>query len=366
MSLKKYTIPIITGISLVLFCYLFTNVLIYLLISMVIALLGMPIVNFLSQLKVGYFKLSQGISAVLTLVFFIIVIYLFGRLFLPPLITQITFLSNTNYKDVLFSILNQYPELKRLVLSFGNEQEIILTLNNQLNKLINMENLSSLAENTVSYLGSILGGVFSILFISFFFLKDERLVVKAMFMITPTDYESEMKEIMRTSRKMLSKYFTGLFIDVVLVSTLVTVFMLLFGVKNALVIGLVAGVLNVIPYIGPIITMIFALFLGISGCIEIGDYANLTYILTKIVIILVSVNVIDAMFIQPYIFSNTVKAHPLEIFIVILMAGAIGGIVGMVVAIPSYTLIRIIAKEFLQQFKFFQKISKNIPDNDLK
>ncbi len=363
MSLKKYTIPIITGITLILFCYLFTNVLIYILISMVIALLGMPIVNFIERIKIGSFKVSQGISAILTLVLFMIVIYFLGSLFLPPLISQITFLSNTSYKDVLFSILNQYPGIKRFFLSFGNEQEILLALNNQLNSMINMENLSSLAENTVSYLGSILGGIFSVLFISFFFLKDERLVVKAIFMITPSDYETEMKEIIRTSKKMLSKYFIGLFIDVVLVSTLVTVLMLLFGIKNALVIGLLAGILNVIPYVGPIITMVFALFLGISGCIELGDYAAISYVLTKIFFILISVNIIDAMLIQPFIFSNTVKAHPLEIFIVILMAGAIGGILGMVVAIPSYTLIRIIAKEFLQQFKFFKKISNNIPEN---
>jgi predicted PurR-regulated permease PerM len=332
---------------------------------MVIALLGMPIVNFLSQFKIGPIKISQGVSAVITLFFFFVIIYFFGRLFLPPLITQITFLSNTNYRDVLFNVLNQYPKIKSMILSFSSEQEIISALNNQLNTLINIDNLSLVLDNTVSYLGSILGGVFSVLFISFFFLKDEKLVVKAMFIITPTDYEAQMKEITRTSKKMLSKYFTGLFIDVALVSSLVTLLMLLFGIKNALVIGLLAGVLNVIPYIGPIITMIFALFLGVSGCIELGDYANMTLVLTKIFFILISVNVIDSILIQPFIFSNTVKAHPLEIFLVILMAGALGGIIGMVIAIPSYTLIRIVAKEFLQQFKFFQNISKNIPDNQI-
>jgi predicted PurR-regulated permease PerM len=365
MSLKKYTIPFVTAISVLLFCYLFTNVLVYILISMVIALLGMPIVNFLSQLKFGPVKISQAISAVVTLFFFFVIIYFFGRLFLPPLITQITFLSKTNYRDVLFNVLNQYPEIKNMILAFGSEQEIISALNNQLNTLINIDNLSLVLDNTLSYLGSILGGVFSVLFISFFFLKDEKIVVKAMFIITPTDYEMQMKEIIRTSKKMLSKYFTGLFIDVALVSSLVTILMLLFGVKNALVIGLLAGVLNVIPYIGPIITMIFALFLGVSGCIELGEYANMTLVLTKIFFILISVNIIDAMLIQPLIFSNTVKAHPLEIFLVILMAGALGGIIGMVIAIPSYTLIRIIAKEFLQQFKFFQNISKNIPDSQI-
>ena len=83
---------------------------------------------------------------------------------------------------------------------------------------------------------------------------------------------------------------------------------------------------------------------------------------TKIVIILIGTNLLDAMIIQPTIFSNTVKAHPLEIFLVVLMAAAIGGVIGMIVAIPTYTLLRIIAKEFLSHLKFFKKLTENIPE----
>jgi predicted PurR-regulated permease PerM len=79
-------------------------------------------------------------------------------------------------------------------------------------------------------------------------------------------------------------------------------------------------------------------------------------------VILIGTNLVDAMLIQPAIFSNTVKAHPLEIFLVILMAGALGGVLGMVVAIPCYTLLRVIAKEFLDHFKFFKKLTENIPE----
>ena len=188
------------------------------------------------------------------------------------------------------------------------------------------------------------------------------MVVKALLLMTPSEYESEMLDIYRTSRKMLSKYFTGLFIDMVLVSFIVTTLMWLFGIKNALVIGCLAGVMNVIPYIGPIITLFFAVFLGISGCIEFNQYELITSTITKILVILIGTNLLDAIFIQPFIFSNTVKAHPLEIFLVILMAGALGGVLGMVVAIPCYTLLRVIAKEFLDHFKFFKKLTENIPE----
>ena len=118
--------------------------------------------------------------------------------------------------------------------------------------------------------------------------------------------------------------------------------------------------MNVIPYIGPIITLFIAVFLGISGCIQFNQYDLITITITKIFIILIGTNLLDAMVIQPTIFSNTVKAHPLEIFLIILMAGALGGVLGMVIAIPCYTLLRIIAKEFLHHFKFFKKLTEHI------
>ncbi len=362
MSLKKYTIPLITLIALIAFVYLFTNVVIYLIISLVLALLGMPIVNFITRFKIGKFKISDGVAAVLTLCLFASFLYVIGVTFLPPLVSQISFLSKSNFYDVVTHILEYHPKLKALFTRFGNEQQLVSSMSAQANQFINFNNVSSIFNNLFSFAGSILGGVFSVLFITFFFLKDEKMVVKALLLITPSNYEGEMIDILRTSRAMLSKYFIGLFIDIILVSVIVTTLMWIFGIKNALVIGCLAGIMNVIPYIGPIITLFFAMFLGVSGCIEFNQYDLISSTITKIVIILISTNLVDAMLIQPTIFSNTVKAHPLEIFLVILMAGAVGGILGMVVAIPCYTLLRIIAKEFLSRFKFFKKLTENIPE----
>ena len=362
MSLKKYSIPIITFLAIGVFVYLFTKVVIYIIISLVLALLAMPITHLISRIKIGKFKINDTISAALTLFIFFIIIYVIGITFLPPLISQITFLSNSNLHDVMNNIFIYYPSLKHTVSSLGSEHQIMTSVSEQVKHFLNFENVSSVFNNTISYTGSILGGVFSVLFITFFFLKDEKMVVKSLLLITPSEYEREMLDIYRTSRKMLSKYFTGLFIDMILISCIVTSLMWVFGIKNALVIGCLAGVMNVIPYIGPIITLFFAVFLGISGCIEFNEYEFITSTITKILVILIGTNLVDAMFIQPTIFSNTVKAHPLEIFLVILMAGSIGGISGMVVAIPSYTLLRIIAKEFLDHFKFFKKLTENIPE----
>ena len=362
MILKKYTIPIITLLAIIAFFYLFTNVVVYLIISLVLALLGSPIVKLISNIQIGRFRISAAISAVITLVFFFVVVYIIGVIFLPPLITQITFLSNSNFHEVIHNIFIYYPKLKHTLASFGSEQQIMTSVVAQVNHFLNFENVSFVFNNTISYTGTILGGFFSVLFITFFFLKDGKMVVRSLILITPSSYETEMLDIFRTSKKMLSKYFTGLFIDMILVCFIVTLLMWLFGIKNALVIGCLAGVMNVIPYIGPIITLFFAIFLGISGCIEFNQYELISLTILKICIILLGTNLVDALLIQPTIFSNTVKAHPLEIFLVILMASAVGGVLGMVLAIPCYTLLRIIAKEFLDHFKFFKKLTQNISE----
>lgn len=362
MEIKKYILPIITILASIFFVFIFTNVFIYLVISSVLALLGMPIVNFITKLTIGKFKISSSIASLITLGLFFFIIYIIGKTFLPPLISQISFLSHSNLHDVIHNVFEYYPNLKNSISSLGSEKQIMDGITDQISHFANFQNLSSLFNNTLSYTGTIIGGVFSVLFITFFFLKDEKIIVKSLLLITPTAFETEMLDIFRTSKKMLSKYFIGLFIDIILVSVIVTTLMWTFGIKNALVIGCLAGVMNVIPYVGPIITLAFATFLGVSGCIEFNQYDLISSTITKIIFILISVNLIDSILIQPTIFSNTVKAHPLEIFLVILMSAALGGIVGMIVAIPVYTLLRIIAKEFLVNLKFFKKLTENIPE----
>lgn len=304
--------------------------------------------------------MNGSLAALLTLIIIFSVFAAFFSLVVPPLIQQIEFLSELNFSDVSNQILSQYPALQSVLNKTGDTVTVNTAVNEQLSKLFNLDNISLIVNNLLSYFTSFLGGVFCVLFITFYLLKDQTMVSRTFLLLTPHKYEGEMVDILRTSKKMLSKYFTGLTIDVLIVGLLAGLLMWLLGIKNALIIGCIAGLFNVIPYIGPIITLVLALFLGVSGCIEAGHFDLIQPTITKIIIALLSINLLDALIFQPYIFSNTVKAHPLEIFLVILMAGTLAGIGGMVVAIPVYTLIRIVAKEFLTQFKFFRKISEKI------
>jgi predicted PurR-regulated permease PerM len=348
--------------AVILLAWLFSTVLIYLVISIVLFLVGFPLTSSIEKIKFGSKKVNDGIASLLTLVIMFCVFALFFALILPPLIDQVSFMSTLNFYDVLNSILEQHPDLKNMFLQLGSEEKIKNSITEQFNTVFNFGNITFIVNNLISYSSSFVGGLFCVLFITFYLLKDEYTVSRTILLLTPSRREKEVKEILITSKKMLSAYFTGLLIDILIVGTLSGLTLWMLGIKNALIIGFMAGVFNIIPYIGPIITLCFALFLGVSGCIELGQYEQISPVITKVAVTLLTINLLDALFFQPFIFSNTVKAHPLEIFIVILMAGTLAGISGMIVAIPVYTLIRIVAKEFLAHFKFFKKITEKISD----
>ena len=324
--------------------------------------MGYPITYRIEKIKIGKRKIPNSIAALLTII--IIVGLIFGLFFIiiPPLITEVKFLTTLNFHDVLQNILAQFPGLKRTLLKLGTEEDLKQNLSAQLKHLVNTDNITLIVNNVFHYLGMLLGGTLCVLFITFFILKDEKIVRQSLLTITPSRFDNEMSDIFRTSKNMLSKYFAGLFIDMFIVSASIMVVLSILGIKNALLISFVAGLLNVIPYIGSMITMIIAIFLGVSGCISSGTYELIGPTINKIFFSLLSINLIDGFIIQPLIFSNSVKAHPLEIFIVTLMGATIGGIFGMVVALPVYTILRIIAKEFLTHLKFFKKITDTIPE----
>jgi predicted PurR-regulated permease PerM len=331
-------------------------------ISLVLFLVGYPLTYRIEKIRIGKRKIPDGIAALLTIVVILGIVTALFFAIIPPLITEINFLSGLNFYDVLHNILDQYPVIKANLLKLGNEEDLKQNLTNEATLFINPNNVKTVLNNLFNYSGTILGGTLCVLFITFFLLKDEQIVKQSLLTISPAGYEGAMREIFKTSKKMLSKYFAGLFLDMFIVGALVMISLSILGIKNALIISFAAAILNVIPYIGSVIVMVIAIFLGVSGCISSGNYELIAITINKIFFTLLSINLLDGFIIQPYIFSNSVKAHPLEIFIVTLMAATLGGVFGMVIALPVYTLIRIVAREFLTHLKFFKKISENLDE----
>lgn len=347
-------------IAIIALSFVFFKILVYLIISTVLFLIGYPLTRQIERIKFGKYRVPDSISSLLTILVILSVVSLLFWVIIPPLVIEAQFLSALNFFDVLHNILDQFPLIKNALLKLGTEEDLHHNISSHLNEYINTSNISGALNHLFDYFGTVVGGTLCVLFITFFFLKDEQLVKQSILILTPSGKEHEMKDILATSKKMLSKYFAGLFLDMIIVGILVMTVLSILGIKNALIISFVAALLNVVPYIGSVLTMMVAVFLGVSGCIHSGNYEQIGPVINKIFFGLLSINLLDAFLLQPFIFSSSVKAHPLEVFLVTLMAAVIGGIPAMIVALPVYTLLRIIAKEFLTNLKFFRKISEKI------
>jgi predicted PurR-regulated permease PerM len=233
-------------------------------------------------------------------------------------------------------------------------------LERQIGSVINLTNFSNLFEKLLGATSTIVIGIFTVLFLSFFFLRDRHLLRSSILLLTPDRFQGEVVTILHKTKVMLSQYFIGLLSQLFIMMVLLTIGLSLFGIENAILIGFFGGLMNVIPYLGPMIGATIGTVLGISSDLGMGMYDNALDTAITVILVFVIANLLDNFVVQPLIYSKRVNAHPIEILLVILMAGSLAGIPGMILAIPGYTVLRIVAKEFLSGFKLIDKLTENI------
>jgi predicted PurR-regulated permease PerM len=228
--------------------------------------------------------------------------------------------------------------------------------------LVSASSISSIFGFFASLLGNIFIAILAISFTTFFFLKDDQMFASGLLLLISAKHEEKVINILSSIKKLLSRYFIGICAQITGIMILATTGLTIVGIefKSALIIALFLGIINVIPYLGPLIGGAFGLLIGAITHYQMDFMTELLPLLGYMTLVFASVQVIDNVVFQPLIFSSSVKAHPLEIFFVIMIAGSLGGIVGMILAIPSYTVIRVVAKEFFSKFKVVQKITEKI------
>jgi predicted PurR-regulated permease PerM len=232
--------------------------------------------------------------------------------------------------------------------------------------VLNINMIQNFLGSLIGILGNILVAVFSITFITFFFLKDQRLFFESILMWVPDKYVDNVTRALYSIKKLLTRYFIGIVIQSTCIMILVTIGMTIAGIdfQQALVMGLILGILNVIPYVGPWLGLFIAIIMGVASHINQDFTTVVMPLITYMIIVEAITHLIDNVVFQPVIFSNSVKAHPLEIFVVVLASGFAAGIPGMILGIPAYTVMRVFAREFFYNFKAVQKITSSLsPEN---
>jgi predicted PurR-regulated permease PerM len=364
MASRNKWILLVVGLLIAVYAiWFFSNIVIYILISAVLSIMGRPLLILLDKIKVGKVKMPHTLSAILTLLVIYGVIGGFFALVLPLLVSQIQSLASMDPEVFMNSIkepvdwLNNFLINHRMILP---DENIEMLVSNKVMAFANVTNASDIANSAINFAGSLFIAIFAIGFITFFFLKQDRMLITGIMIFTPVRLQSEIKHIYLKIVRMLSKYFLGLCLDLFIVITLITISTWLFGFKNALMIGFFAGIMNIVPYIGPFIGWGIAMLFAVTGIVDAGQTPDLFTIFLKISGCLIVINLLDAFILQPTIYANVVKAHPLEIFLVILLAGSLAGIPGMILAIPAYTVLRIIAKQFLNKYPVVNRFTRNI------
>ncbi len=365
--LARLTVATAIFTIIALLCWYFRSVLVYIIAAFVVSLIGQPVVRALRKITVKGRTAPDWLLAILTL------IIVFGLLAL--IVTQIIPVVSGIVREAASgsqflpqnSILENFNQWLVATFPFlGEGFDGVALLIDKLKEITSISSISGILGSVASTVVNFVVGAFATVFISFFFIKDDKLFSRIVGSLVPDRIEESVGTTISDIEGLLSRYFLGLVVEilgVMLVDFLLLWLVARIGISNALGIAFIAGILNIVPYVGPLIGEIIGVVLsvilkyttGVGLAVDIGWFALIVFAL------MLGAQLVDNFIYQPLIYSTSIKAHPLEIFIVLLIAGHIGGAVGMLVAIPTYTVIRVIASRFFYHWKPVRRL---IPDRE--
>ncbi len=347
---------VLTGFLL----WYFSNIVTILLIALVVFIIGQPLCARLDRIKIGKYHFPHLASTIITLLLIVIVFFTLFSFFIPLIIQEAELISTIDMNKFAAYYSKEINGLQNMLIDFGvmpHEMPVTTFIEDKLMNMINFSFFSTIVEDIFSFTGKFFFDLFAVIFLSFFFLNDNTMIRRIILLLVNEKYEEKSIRVFDKSKHLLSRYFIGLLINILVMVTLYTIGLTIIGVKGALVIGLFGGIIHIIPYLGPVMATVMGVILGVTGVVSMGEYAMMGPTALRIILVYITAILIDVMVFEPFIYGKSVKAHPIEIFLVIIAAGSLGGIPAMIIAVPSYTFIRILLKEFMSQFKTVRSLT---------
>jgi predicted PurR-regulated permease PerM len=343
------------------FIWIFRAIIAYVIIAVVVAFICEPLADLLKRIRFKKFYFPSWLRALISLLTLVAVLFGLIAMFTPLVSTEVKLLSDIDPEEVANRLREQLYGIDQVTGNSGGSITESIIAGAQ--KIFSFEWIQSVFNNVFGFIGNIVVGIFAVLFIAFFFLKDGLLFTRMVFTITPPQHLEKIKRIMEHTHDLLKKYFIGVAIQSLIMSAMVGISLYVLGIQNAILIGLFAGIANVIPYLGPFLGGAIGILIALTTSLHLDFQTAVLPLLLRVGAVFVVAQQIDGFVVQPLVLGSSVKAHPLEIFIVVLMAGTVGGILGMVLAIPVYTIIRVVAKEFLSEFRIVDSLTRDLTDD---
>ena len=369
-KLAKY-ILIAAGAAIILgLCWFFRDIIAYILAAVVVSLIAKPLVKAMKKVSIKGKHAPDWLLAALALILVLACFLTFAYIVVPIAGGIIKNISLGNIETSVKSIAGPLADLNAFLTQtfprLGEDFRIEVAVVQEMQHMLNLSQFSSLIGSAASFFTSLAIGLFSVVFISFFFIKDDGLFTEIVCALVPDKHEETTEKALSDIGHLLSRYFIGVLLEVIgvaLINFLGLSLIARLGVNAALGIAVITGILNVIPYVGPLIGVVTGTILGLiikySSLVPLGLDVGFLAFTAILIAILFFTQLVDNFVYQPLIYSTSIKAKPLEIFIVLLMVGYIGGPLAMIIAIPSYTVVRVIAFRFFGHIKAIKRLIPN-------
>lgn len=362
-KLIKYIMIAISVAIVAFLLWYFSDIVWYVVISAVLSIIGTPLVRWLTCVHIRGCVVPRWVAAMVTLIVMWILFVLFFVTMIPLVSSQFYELRNVDVNVVMDTFSQQIDRIDAVLSEKMPSVAFGFSLRDELSiyfgKLVNTVSFKSIFASTASFVSSIFILLFSVSFITFFFLKEEGLFEKGLAFFFPERHRKSVQNAMKRVNNLLIRYFVGILLQsfIVFILTALGLWVSGLSLKTSLVIGVVAGILNVIPYVGAVIAFVIAVAIAIVLSVSNAVTISLGVLLLCVGIVFLAVRLIDNILLQPIIFASSANAHPLEIFLVLLLAGYIAGVLGMLLAIPAYTVLRVFAKEFFNNLQQVRELT---------
>jgi len=352
MKQMKISINVVVRVFAVLLvltlAWYFSNLALYIFLAFIFSLIGKPIAQRISSIKIYKHHIPYGISTLLTMMVFILFFVMILLFFVPMLTHEAQRIANINYDDLSRNMSYLLDNVQDFLYNnnlMDHNETLVGLVTVEIRDLASLTNFSSLLGGIMSATGSFLMGLFAVFFITFFIIKDDIRLDGLAQLLIGEQHTVRLTVVSEKITHLLSRYYIGLLIEIASMITLLYIGMAIFGIRGALLMAFFGGMLNAIPYLGPLIGVFCSCLFGAVDCLSVNDYHAILPATLEIAGVFVVANLIDNLVLQPIIYSQSVKAHPVEIFLVIIMGGSFAGVMGMLFAIPVYTMIRTIVIE---------------------
>jgi predicted PurR-regulated permease PerM len=355
----KYLLFIFSGVFLLVFiAWYFSSIFLYVIIALVLSTVLRPLTNYIHNIYIFSFRIPRLFAVGVAFTVLALVVWLFSFIFIPFIGEQIQIFSKINFEQ-LFAVINEPANrLEKFLITNRWTKEsqgfLMAAIEDGVYGLFKDVDFTAIVNNLISFTGSFSIGVLAVVFITFFLLYENGLLKRSIIRIIPNRYFEVSISGLYKAERLLSNYLIGLLFQMTSIFTLAFLGLSFVGIKYAATIALFAAVINIIPYMGPVLGVVFAIFVGLSTATGLESSREYMVLVFKISMAFGFVKLVDDLVLQPLIFSKSVKAHPLEIFIIIFAGATVAGIPGMIAAIPVYTIIRVSGIELSRGFKSYR------------